>query len=119
MTLKEELSLSHKTALAEQEKLDIKSDEEIRKMISQYIEPMFRKMHKQNPLEKSLSIRVSIYGNNIWLAPICNIVFTETFLTQLDPEQLLKSADRVAQEFGIEIQKEMWGNYIFTLNLED
>lgn len=118
MTLKEELSLSRQKALSEQEKLDIKSDEEMRRMISECIEPSFRNMHKRNPLEKTLAIRVSVGGDRIWIAPILDIVFPEAFPTQLDPEQLLKSADRVATEFGIDIQKDRGGNYIFTLNLD-
>lgn len=126
MTLKEELSLSRKNAIEEQAKLDAQADEEMRKMIPTYIEPILRIMHKNHPFEKTLSVRVENRGS-IFFKPMLSAEtgrhreYTEYYSSKLYAHQLLPASLRVGSEFDLDVQvdSENKKSYIFTMTLDD
>lgn len=124
MTLKEELSLSHKEAVAKQKELEAQADQEMREMISINIAPILRLMHEKYPLERDLPILVENCGT-IQFTPMLELnknEYVDHYSCKLHPtEQFLLASLRVGSEYGIDVKQHPDNdlNYIFTMTLDE
>lgn len=123
MTLKEELSISRRNAIAEQKKIDAQAVKEMREMIPEYIEPILRAMHNSYPFEKELSVVVENCGV-LKFKPLFLIdenKYRRHYQCKLLASQLLPAALRVGKEFDLDVKQSEANNhiYVFTMTLDD
>lgn len=123
MTLKEELSLSRRTAISKKQEIDAQADEEMREMIPEYIYPILRAMHEAHPLRKDLSVRVENCGR-LEFKPelrISDNCYQRFYTCKLISCKLLPASLRVGKEFDLDVKQDenIDGVYIFTMTLDD
>ncbi|MCI8272586.1 MAG: hypothetical protein HFJ55_00695 [Clostridia bacterium] len=127
MTLKEELSISRRKAIAENAELEAQADEEMRKVIHEYIEPILRLMHEEHPFESKLHIQVKVIGS-IWFEPMLEVKKPEmcdkmNYSPEIGASQLMLALPRVSLEFDLDVQPGITNaiseTYIVTMTLED
>lgn len=124
MTLKEELSLDRKEALAELKQQNDFADNEMRKIIENYINPTIKLMHKKYRTERKLTVTAKNHGS-IYFYPQLDIKDyrrPEIYNGELSWEKFVAAAIRVASEFGFKVPKSEEGNFEefeFTMVLDD
>lgn len=124
MTLKEELSLDRKEAIAEQEQQRALADGEMRKIIEDYINPIIKLMHNKYRTAQNLTVITKKHGG-IYFYPQLDIEEyrrAQVYTGNLSWNNFVAAAIRVASEFGFKLPKleeENPNKIEFTMVLDD
>lgn len=121
MTLKQELSESYTKAIAKgPKKIEPLADKEMRDMITDYIYPILRLIHKKCPTIKEL--KVSVTANSFFtFTPIPSLnnkdTYKEHYYPKLHSKYLIPAASRVCSEFDLEVLSEANNEFAFTFQM--
>lgn len=107
MTLKEELSLDRRNAIADQQQQESLADKEMRKIIEDYINPIIKQMHNKYRTAQTLTVITKNYGG-IYFYPLLDIEEynrPQVYTGNLSWNNFAAAAIRVASEFGFKLPK--------------
>ena len=125
MSLKEELSRSHKNAIENvasvMANIQVQANEEMRKIIKDYVYPILRLIHRTNPREKTLSLRCEDQTVLHFDSSMCSLPHNLSFYyPKSNTVNLFIAATRVGPEMDLEVEEVDCGHaVIFKMTLDD